>query len=898
MSKADDSIRIIDGIICDNIQFHFQNNPGLMSQNILSQLRNFVESIVVKIFGSDDSDPNDYNEIQKNLKKLKESNKKYKFIKEFHESLQITESHYTLDKENSERLLDSYLQYLFKLRELIKKDYGIEILHDIERIQFINDPYSREYYEKVAKAIINHRPLSIEKNPTDRYYILNVKTFCAFGKLFYEITFVPVNSKISKFDRLIAYSDKEPMDNYSVVMTLVNDTIDILNMELSITIMESWMVWIRPCELVNYSKIFGDSISIDPGLDEYRVLMKHMTDTGNNLIDLLQYPDEKLSDLFNTRTKRIYSVLIKSRYIVNNRRYGSNVIRYMLYRLRNVVIKSQLTENPCAYFGGLFLSKRCIPFDKMPFCTSLVEHNPSLSDLVKCLDTAGREHELFARSITHISESEGSLFVKIDGDYGASIDKYNGMLYLPSHENRKLVLFNKHVYLYGRVKEIYQIIEKIKLLGGYYVEDYREKVENIIEKGIINIDCSTKKKIVSELFKDKSVAFIYGSAGTGKTTLIRYVSTIFSKWNKLFLSNTNSAVENLRQKVKDVNSTFMTVKQYCLKAGNNPELIIIDECSTISNEDILNVLDKSKEGILFLFVGDIYQLESIRFGNWFKILSSYVPKNAVYNLETIYRTDEKRLLDVWKSVRHNEDGILERLIKNGFSSEFDETIFERKNVDEIVLCLNYSGIYGINNINQILQMKNNSESITWGLNSYKIGDPVLFNESNRFNPIIHNNMKGIIRNIEKQDEKIIFDIEVESEIDIEYAILLGVEVTVVDSGRTRIKFDVKKYKERDSDGKTTDTVVPFNIAYAISIHKSQGLEYDSVKIVISDDVEDKITQNIFYTAITRAKKNLKIYWSKKTAKKVISDFKQNDINHEVQFINQIWNLDGKYHKIE
>ena len=48
-------------------------------------------------------------------------------------------------------------------------------------------------------------------------------------------------------------------------------------------------------------------------------------------------------------------------------------------------------------------------------------------------------------------------------------------------------------------------------------------------------------------------------------------------------------------------------------------------------------------------------------------------------------------------------------------------------------------------------------------------------------------------------------------------------------------------------------------AYALSIHKAQGLEYDSVKVVITNDVEDMITSNIFYTAVTRSKDKLKIY---------------------------------------
>ena len=48
------------------------------------------------------------------------------------------------------------------------------------------------------------------------------------------------------------------------------------------------------------------------------------------------------------------------------------------------------------------------------------------------------------------------------------------------------------------------------------------------------------------------------------------------------------------------------------------------------------------------------------------------------------------------------------------------------------------------------------------------------------------------------------------------------------------------------------------------------MEYDSVKVVVTDEIEEMITHNIFYTAITRAKKELKIYWTPEKEKKVLS----------------------------
>lgn len=68
------------------------------------------------------------------------------------------------------------------------------------------------------------------------------------------------------------------------------------------------------------------------------------------------------------------------------------------------------------------------------------------------------------------------------------------------------------------------------------------------------------------------------------------------------------------------------------------------------------------------------------------------------------------------------------------------------------------------------------------------------------------------------------------------------------------------------------SIIPFQLAYAVSIHKAQGLEYDSVKVIIPRNNSEKITHSIFYTAITRAKKKLKIYWSSETMEEIVESF--------------------------
>ncbi|KAF5047869.1 RecBCD enzyme subunit RecD [anaerobic digester metagenome] len=110
--------------------------------------------------------------------------------------------------------------------------------------------------------------------------------------------------------------------------------------------------------------------------------------------------------------------------------------------------------------------------------------------------------------------------------------------------------------------------------------------------------------------------------------------------------------------------------------------------------------------------------------------------------------------------------------------------------------------------------------------------------------------------------------------------------------KSLVRFYVYKLKSADEEDNDLRTVVPFQIAYAVSIHKAQGLEYDSVKIVITDEVEELVTHNIFYTAITRAREKLKIYWTPEVEEKVINRIRPRDISKDVELLKEY--LTDKY----
>ena len=409
------------------------------------------------------------------------------------------------------------------------------------------------------------------------------------------------------------------------------------------------------------------------------------------------------------------------------------------------------------------------------------------------------------------------------------------------------------------------------------------------------VDCPEKIAILTHMFSKSAVAAIYGSAGVGKSTLVNHISHYYENKEKLYLAQTNPAIDNLKRRVtaNEDYCKFSTIASFLKYGYGDPEydLVIIDECSTVSNTDMQKLLEMVKFKKILL-VGDTYQINSIRFGNWFTALRSFLPETSVFELTTPYRTKNQRLLILWSKVRAMDDNVQEIIDKQSCSLKVDESLLTAAGDDEAVLCLNYDGLYGINNINRFLQESNPNPAVEWDVQQYKVGDPVLFLENNRFHPVIYNNMRGRIVGIEKLDvgkptERIQFDIELKTTIDPAATRFMPLEVIENPDGKnTIVRFYVYRVKstDDDDDGNTARTIVPFQIAYAVSIHKAQGLEYSSVKIVITDEVDELITHNIFYTAITRAQKDLKIYWTPEVEKKVLERIRPRNIDADVEIL--------------
>lgn len=901
MNTSDVAITNCNKAICDNISS--VDERGLLSKNILSQLRNFVEAIMVKIYEKDLNLSLDfnYNNINNGIDYIS-SKGELKFLSKFHSLLQKSESHYTWDDDGSERLMLKYYEYLLRIKEYLKTHFHIDVLGNINEFPVNLDTTSLEYHREIASRIDSIIYKEDESKCKDRLYVQKTKPFFVDGKIYYEVTLSPANDYASKFDSIVAFTKFDITRNYAIKVSLKNAQVKMFNSNVNIKIIDNWMVSIRACEIKNFSKILGLEVKGDTA-EAYRI-MQYLTSTGHNILDLItmkqEYYEQAVNYIKSLCRKDtnfiILSMLEQCRTIVIKNMKGSNVIRYLLYKLNNKVTKNQYAIDEWVKSSSLYLRWGCIPFDEMPFTSSLIKHNVNSHDLFDCIDLEGKDYELLARRIIKNAEIKGMLYTNVDeikyeGDLALLVEKYNSKLWYKHRDDRKLVLRNNYIFINSYEKYTIEIIEQLNNITDSGIRGYENTFDSWLAENENEIDDEDKKTILKTLFNHTCLSIIYGAAGTGKTKLITYISQIFSQNKKLFLANTNPAIDNLKRRVDVSECTFSTITKFLLNDDKTEyDLLIIDECSTVSNLDMYNVLKKAKYTLLIL-VGDIYQIESINFGNWFNIVKDLVNKNSIHELTQPFRTQNSDLLKLWSKVRNIDDDIIEHIARNNYSRQLDETIFTKNDDDEIILCLNYDGLYGINNINKFLQNSNNSDGVELGINTYKINDPILFNESTRFSPVIYNNLKGKILNIEKELNKIWFTVEVEkaiNDLDLRF-IRDDIELMGFPSGgKSEVRFyvDINPNSD-DDDDLNSKSLVPFNIAYAVSIHKSQGLEYNSVKIVVTNEIEDLISHNIFYTAITRARNTLRIYWSPECGDKIIHSFKKEPNKKDVNIIKNI-----------
>ena len=898
--SAEKEIQYISRVIEKNIAYYGKlEDKGFLSENILSQLRNLVEDVAILINNRENGLSLDthYDNVSLSMDFIRKETK-YKFIYEFYDFLKGTASHYTPSEDGAEKLVCFYYRYICLIKNYLKDTYSIDIINNIEDFPIYDDKSMKENYDAICGVV-----KEVDKTPNfirGKFYVQKINTIYSKGMIYYEITLTKATDYVNKFERITMYSSIYIPDNYSVNISCVEKPVQLNIGKIKIKVISDYRVAIRVCELKNLFKIIGVNKKFDEEYKEYRNLMLYLKDNDCTIKDILTSSQDEYDNIKEILSLKAENHIITQafdslRYFITKEIRGHNLLRYLTTKMENLVIRDQLDRELNSLFGRLYFKVGCGMFDSMPYAMSLLNHKVSWFHLIRAIDIADNDYQLLYRQIQHNIENEKILYTPITeleefSDIQDMVNKYNEKyLSIKRNGENTLEIENGFVYIKAYENKSISIIKHLEQCAEDFDKDLRDIIDCYIDFYFDGTGISEDKiELLNLIFTKGNIALIYGSAGTGKTKMVELLSDAFDNYNKYFVSTTNAAVGNLASRISAKNSKFKTISDFKKYAYSDCEILFIDECSMISNEDIISVLTKQKYKAIVM-VGDICQIESIKYSNWFQLSSRYFGNDTKFELSDTHRTKDKDLQELWDSVRSDDKKAINILSNQEYTQPLSEEIFTEETKDEVVLCLNYDGMYGINNINKIKQSANSNPEFTFGIDTYKKGDRILFNDCPRFRDFLYNNLKGTIIDIDIDPESRCwwFTIEIDEEA-VELDNCPG-DISICEGegeGKINVHFKVNEFIDKEDDENEYGHIIPFNLAYAVSIHKAQGLEYDSVKIVITSNIEDRVTKNIFYTAITRAKKNLKIYWSSDSQTKIFDGFDESKSNRDIAIIRQ------------
>jgi exodeoxyribonuclease V alpha subunit len=350
----------------------------------------------------------------------------------------------------------------------------------------------------------------------------------------------------------------------------------------------------------------------------------------------------------------------------------------------------------------------------------------------------------------------------------------------------------------------------------------------------------------------KKILVITGGPGTGKTTIIKAVVDIFRHWGRsvLLSAPTGRAAKRLSEATHKEAKTIHRTLEYTPKVGNfrrneshplKGDSLIIDEFSMVDLPLMYYLLKAVPPSMRLVLVGDKDQLPSVGPGN---LLRDIIDSGAVevVRLTQIFR-QEKDSLIVSNAHRINQGKKLIYPEKGDRDSDFyfiaqedehkafnlimnlcSDNIPQKLGLDPLspqiqVISPMYRGVIGVDNLNIELQKRLNPshEGLKTGNREIRVKDKMM-QVRNNYNKEVFNGDIGIVVEIDKRAYRVAVDFE----------------------GKVVIY-------QREEMNEITH-------AYAISVHKSQGSEYQAVVIPLLTQHFIMLQRNLFYTALTRAKR--------------------------------------------
>lgn len=438
---------------------------------------------------------------------------------------------------------------------------------------------------------------------------------------------------------------------------------------------------------------------------------------------------------------------------------------------------------------------------------------------------------------------------QVEKDSLFGIDIPDGFLALTCQRSKNLYFDKKTDRVYFKkiwkseesiVRNIVRLKQTQKNIG------YDPKEVETVEK-TLGISYETEQRKAFHILDDSGVKVLTGGPGTGKTTLLNGLLTVYQSQcpeAKIVLcSPTGMASERMSESTGREAATVHKTLEYRPFGGDDAsfknqtdpitaDCIVVDESSMINTELAGMLLDAVPNGCLVLFCGDVDQLDSVGAGAVLKdlIASEEVP---VFRLKTLFRQAKESGI-VGNALKINQADTNLTIQKDFHILRYQSNGDVKKILDRLF------PEYRLNifDTTQLLSTTKKGESGTLAINR-NLQDKLPFEKGrtiHRNGFIFHAGDK--IMTLRNNYEAGYFNGDI------------GRIINITDMGQMTIQI---KHKTVLMQNAWLEEIMP---AYAVTIHKSQGSEFDNVIIIIPQNPSSLLDRSMIYTAVTRAKKNV------------------------------------------
>lgn len=417
------------------------------------------------------------------------------------------------------------------------------------------------------------------------------------------------------------------------------------------------------------------------------------------------------------------------------------------------------------------------------------------------------------------------------------------------------------------------IVKRFRLLAHKEDEDFKNLEDKLTEmESVFDISYNEEQRRAILDSIRKSFLIITGGPGTGKTTIMKGIIELYKEVHKLsyeklaervqLLAPTGRAAKRMSDATLMPASTIHRFLKWQKETNkfqvneyhkSKAEVVILDESSMVDTLLMASLLRGISANCKVIMVGDSYQLPSVGPGQVLHDLISS-SKLPVVELKELYRQGkDSNILTLAYDVRKGD------VVDDVFNKEEDLTFIECSDDDVISNLMDVSSTFkdlsyknfqilapmyktkcGIDMINQRLQVIFNpkdksKKELVVGDVIFREGDKVI-ELTNMPDENIYNGDIGIISQIVTQPAKKI----------------------TIDFDGNEVTFTAANFNK-------------FRLAYAISIHKAQGSEFDVVVMPIVQGYRKMLYRKLVYTGITRSKKMLYLIGDKNALRQAVNN---------------------------